>query len=368
MPGPGSVGAWSGVPRPRRLAGLPRPGRGDGGRTRFWEARGRIPDRFLEPWEIASLRSWLAARSSDRQAETTGADAGGRAQALEASALERLAVLAVEAGDPKEAERLQRQKAEIDRAKDQHPQARRPADRLPVPRRENSPGSVGQSGSATSTHTPGPWWRRRTRRLPSHALPPAGAARESQCRTASDAAMARLLASEEESLQPEATLADRLAGPARPCLAFDRGDVAARPSDMRPASARLQFVDDAEAAGLRFVFDNGRTPMYAPPRDALGRRGPDRFRRRRLARRLLRPGRIVRLASDAARLRPGIRPRSRAGRPALPQPAGRDISRRHPAGRDRPPRRGRGYGMGVAVGDYDNDGHPDLFLTRLAPL
>ena len=25
-----------------------------------------------------------------------------------------------------------------------------------------------------------------------------------------------------------------------------------------------------------------------------------------------------------------------------------------------------GYGLGVAVGDYDNDGHPDLFVTRLA--
>ena len=29
-----------------------------------------------------------------------------------------------------------------------------------------------------------------------------------------------------------------------------------------------------------------------------------------------------------------------------------------------PPLPGRGYGHGVAVGDYDNDGHPDLFVTR----
>ena len=26
---------------------------------------------------------------------------------------------------------------------------------------------------------------------------------------------------------------------------------------------------------------------------------------------------------------------------------------------------GQGYGQGVTVGDYDNDGHPDLFVTRL---
>jgi hypothetical protein len=27
--------------------------------------------------------------------------------------------------------------------------------------------------------------------------------------------------------------------------------------------------------------------------------------------------------------------------------------------------KGKGYGMGVAVGDYDNDGHPDLYVTNL---
>src|SRR5581483_6078826 len=27
--------------------------------------------------------------------------------------------------------------------------------------------------------------------------------------------------------------------------------------------------------------------------------------------------------------------------------------------------RGEGYGMGAAVGDYDNDGYPDLYVTNL---
>ena len=33
---------------------------------------------------------------------------------------------------------------------------------------------------------------------------------------------------------------------------------------------RLHFVDDAEAVGLRFVFDNGRTPMCLIPETISG--------------------------------------------------------------------------------------------------
>ena len=55
--------------------------------------------------------------------------------------------------------------------------------------------------------------------------------------------------------------------------------------------------------------------------------------------------------------------RARRRRPPLPQPG-----RRHVRGRDRAVRASPalpgGYGHGVAVGDYDNDGHPDLFVTR----
>ena len=84
-----------------------------------------------------------------------------------------------------------------------------------------------------------------------------------------------------------------------------------------------------------------------------GGRRPDRLRRRRLARRLLRPGRRRSLPGRLASPR----------RPALPQPGRRHLRGRHRAGRASR-RLPRGYGHGVAVGDYDNDGHPDLFVTR----
>ena len=73
------------------------------------------------------------------------------------------------------------------------------------------------------------------------------------------------------------------------------------PARRRPVAGRATdpgFADDAEAAGLRFVFDNGADPEPPAPRDDVGRRRPARLRRRRLARRLRRPGR--------ARSRPAV--------------------------------------------------------------
>ena len=72
--------------------------------------------------------------------------------------------------------------------------------------------------------------------------------------------------------------------------------------------------------------------------------------------------------STASRAGPSPRPGPEPPRwrPALPQQG-----RRHVRGRHRPPRASPafagGYGHGVAVGDYDNDGHPDLFVTRWRP-
>ena len=133
----------------------------------------------------------------------------------------------------------------------------------------------------------------------------------------------------------------------------------------RPARGRRRAVPGRPAllvsrttpmpSGLRFVHVNGHSGCEEPaaPRDHVRRRGPARLRRRRLARRLRGPGRAVPSFAIATvyegdRL---FRNRRDGTFEDVTKSAGISAMR-------------RGYGHGVAVADYDNDGHPDLFVTR----
>jgi hypothetical protein len=113
-----------------------------------------------------------------------------------------------------------------------------------------------------------------------------------------------------------------------------------------------RFVDHAEAAGLRFVFDNGRSPSRQLPETTAGGVG------------LLDYDGDGWL--DVYLVQGGPFPPN----PARP-PTGDRLFRNRGDGtfddvmeRSGLGRMDRGFGHGVTVGDFDNDGHPDLFLTR----
>ena len=116
--------------------------------------------------------------------------------------------------------------------------------------------------------------------------------------------------------------------------------------------AAIQFRDDALAAGLSFVYENGESSIHQLPEFAGGGVGLiDYDGDGWLDVYLVQGGRF----------------------PPIPlnQPGGDRLFRNNRDGtfRDVTAASGigcmtQGYGQGVAVGDYDNDGHADLFVTR----
>jgi enediyne biosynthesis protein E4 len=85
---------------------------------RFWKAAAHQPAvRIAEP-DLHALRAWLAERQGNRQAERRELELLVRDRPGNTRAVERLAALMLEAGQPHEAERLHRLKSQCDTAKD----------------------------------------------------------------------------------------------------------------------------------------------------------------------------------------------------------------------------------------------------------
>ena len=189
------------------------------------------------------------------------------------------------------------------------------------------------------------------------------------CRAVSDLALARLLTKRGEQRTPTAgALLDRLADLRGALVPGKHAMTTLRRASAAATPPRLHFVDDAEAVGLRFVFDSGRTPICLLPETVSGGVGLIDFDGDGWLDVYCVQGGALTAPDSPAGLSV---PRNRDTKPGdslfRNQRDGtfRDVTRQ--AGIDRLAW-GRGYGMGVTVGDYDNDGHPDLFHHATAPL
>ncbi len=129
-----------------------------------------------------------------------------------------------------------------------------------------------------------------------------------------------------------------------------RRDTPKGPTD-RSQGVVPRFADEAESAGLHFVHDNGATPFKRLPETMSGGVG------------LLDYDCDGWLDVFAVQGGPFPPPENPPCLDRLYRNRGdgsfEDVTER--AGINRV---AGGYGHGVAVGDYDNDGHPDLFVTR----
>ena len=123
----------------------------------------------------------------------------------------------------------------------------------------------------------------------------------------------------------------------------------------------VQFTDTTKAMGIAFTPRQLRDLEQIPGRDDGRRRGAVRLRQRRTARRVLHQRREDR-RPDASEGRPD-KSDPRIGTGSIGRRADGtfdDVTEK--AGLTGPPQ--NQYGMGVAVGDYDNDGFADLYVTN----
>jgi tetratricopeptide (TPR) repeat protein len=307
------------------------------------QALDHVPARLLNPADLLDLRAWLARRRRDAPAERRALEQLLVLEPGRSPALTRLAELLQQAGETAAATALRRRKTELDLALNVYfplYKEDRLAEHLPelAPLAER----LGRWFEARA------FWELIAVRDPAQA----------EARTA----LARLASRGAPHPETRESLAQVLAADLSPLSSGPQSRSVRRDAGRGPIP---QFVDRAPAAGLAdFVQDNGVSSIHQLPEfsaggvglldydgdgflDVYGVQGgvfPP-------------PGPAFRAAEDHGpdpRVTPGDRLFRNRGDGTF-----EDVTQR--AGIARMP---RGYGHGVTVGDIDNDGHPDLFITR----
>jgi hypothetical protein len=284
----------------------------------------------LEPVDALVVRAWASARAGDGAAEAQAVDALLAIEPDRVSALDRLAVLAAEAGARDRALEFRRRRARIEDDRQAYRRLMigdlKALDPARIEECARLAEALGRTFEARG------WW--------TLALE-----RSSNPSTIRD----RIEALAERPSRPEHITSDEFAS-----LLASLGDGAPTkekpPGGDEPARS-LAFVDRAGEANLAFVYENGDTDIHQIPATIGGGVGLLDFDG---------DGRLDVYFTQGGEFPP-------TGPPAFRDRLFRN--RGDGAFEDVTDRSGLaattgGYGFGVTVGDVDNDGRPDLFVTR----
>jgi enediyne biosynthesis protein E4 len=290
-------------------------------------ALGHLPAEAIEPAEILSLRAWFAELASDEPKERRALTELLTLEPPSFRGLDRLAELELRAGRSEEAARLRARKSELDRAMAQYdlvlslPDAS--ANAIQLAQLAETLGLVREARML---------WAFARKRHPGDPRPVVALAR-----------LGRTTPRPPPTSSPlSALLAERAGG----------GPPAGRGQSSTPAAAQPVFVDDAESVGLKFVFENGANPQHLLS--------------------LVMGGGVALLDYDGDGWLDVYCVQGRSSLDTAKLTGGDRLFRNRGDGTfvdvsaaSRIETMPRGYGHGVTVGDFDNDGRPDLFVTRM---
>jgi tetratricopeptide (TPR) repeat protein len=311
-----------------------------------------IPPETVDAAERWSLMSWFAARRGDSQAERSALENLSRIEIGNTVALDRLAALALQAGDTAGAAALRRRQEDALRDKERYRRLLI-ADRDPIPIDE-------LHERARLAERLGRWFEARGwLSLVLERNPADRTARDRLDRLAlrdrtpapPGPPWSRLLADVGNTRHESKATTDDHAEHGPPSVAATpTGDRAIQ----HPPRASIAFRDDGQSAGLGFTYHNGESPQHQIPETIGGGVAVLDYDGDGWMDLYLVQGGAYPPPPEPIAAEPGDRLFRNRGDGTF-----EDATERAGIGRI-----GHGYGFGVASGDYDNDGRPDLFVTR----